>query len=922
MKDIDNKIISEIKQYGRMLDTIITYEINGEEHLLDSDVLYSVNPHFNSDLLKSVMKELDIESAVEIPKGTLLNIKLGVLVDLSITVAELTKMKMDRFDKTPMNLLSKGLKGFKYIDFGNYIVSKDPEYNADTLSYTHKCYDKMLYSMKNYEDMNLTFPLTVREYIKKICNHLGLTFANRNDTFANYNRQITADYYLGYDYTFRDVLDELAQVTASNICINANDELEIRYISQESVIEIDEDYFKESNVTFEDVSYGPINSIVLSRSGESDNVYKRNESSVSANGLCELKIIDNQIMNYNDRSNYLPDILAKLNGLTYCINDFDSNGICFLDLCDRYIANIHGKKYNCVLFNDDIKITQGLEESVYTDMPETSETDYTKADKTDQRINKAYIIMDKVNRRLESVISETSEHAEKIAEIEQDVDSINQKISNIQDLTRESTGINQVNLQNTAKIEGAILELSIHGNMNFAFPSTTLYPSTTSYPIPNYITLVIDKQNRNVISSEAKQININLKEPLRTLNNTYDELIIIESACKVIRRIGVNANGTLYILSKETTQELGQVVLPTFDTETYIYILQHNNLNYYCKYIIDNDYIKSFATKAELDSSKKQTAEEITNTVNQRLEGYSSTEEVNSKIQQTANSITNTVSQNYATKTELATTKTEIKQTTDSITSTVSKKVGENEIISKINQSAETVGIDATKISLSASDILNLLAGNTINLTSKNIVISANKFSVDKNGKLTCSDIDITGGKISLTTNSNDKTIFRVMESENTDQMAYITPYVIGMNGQGIGGAITLSTLSGLSPYIEVSNGYRNTNISGDGITTPILTQRSKESVKKNIEKYNENAINIVKNSEIYIYNFKDEKDTDKKHVGFVIGDKGGDYKTPEQVISDNNEGINNYDMTSILWKAVQELTLEVEKLKGGQVDE
>lgn len=922
MKNIDNKIIKEIKQHGRMLDVIITYEIEGKEYLLDSDTLFSVNPHFNSDMLKSVMKELDIESEIAIPKGTLLNVKLGVSVDLSITVAELNKMKINRLNKLPVNLLSKGLKGFKYIDFGNYIVSKEPEYNADTLSYTHKCYDKMLYSMKNYEDMKLTFPITIRDYIKKICDYIGLTFANKNDTFANYNRQITADYYLGYDYTFRDVLDELAQVTASNICINSNDELEIRYIREESVIEIDEDYFKENNVTFEDISYGPINSIVLSRSGESDNVYKQDEDSVSANGLCELKIIDNQIMNYNDRSDYLPDILAKLNGLTYCINDFDSNGICFLDLCDRYTANIHGKKYSCVLFNDDIKITQGLEETIYTEMPKTSETDYTKADKTDQRINKAYIVMDKVNKKLESVISETSEHDEKIAKIEQDVDSINQKVSNIQDLTREVTGVNQVKLQDTAKIEGAILELSIYGNMNFVFPSKTLYPSTTSYPVPSYITLVIDKQNRNAISNEAVRININLKEPLRSLNNTYDELIIRESECKAIRRIGVNTSGTSYILSKETVEELGQVVLPTFDTETYLYVLQHNNLNYYCKYIIDNDYIKSFVTKVELDSNVKQAAEEITNTVNKKLEGYSSTDEVNSKIQQTANSITNTVSQNYATKDNLATAKAEIKITTDSITNTVSKKVGENEIISKINQSAETVGIDATRIQLSATDILDLLAGNTINLTSKNIVISADKFSVNKNGKVTCSDINITGGKIALTSSDNTNSIFRVMEPGNTDQMAYITPYIIGMNGQGIGGAITLSTLSGLSPYIEVSNGSRNTNISGDGITTPILTQTSKESVKKNIKRYNENAMEIVKNSNIYIYNFKNEEDTDKKHIGFVIGDKGGNYKTPEQVISTNREGISNYDMTSILWKAVQELMIEVENLKGGQANE
>ena len=45
-------------------------------------------------------------------------------------------------------------------------------------------------------------------------------------------------------------------------------------------------------------------------------------------------------------------------------------------------------------------------------------------------------------------------------------------------------------------------------------------------------------------------------------------------------------------------------------------------------------------------------------------------------------------------------TESNIKQTTDSISSTVSKKVGYDEVISSINQSAEQVQINADKISL------------------------------------------------------------------------------------------------------------------------------------------------------------------------------------------------------------------------------
>lgn len=633
MKEITNKFKKEITSYGRMLDTVITYTIDDKEYFLDSDTLFSVTPHFEGNILKSVMKQLDIESSEAIPKNTIINVKFGVQVDLSLTVAEVHNMKVNRFNSLPINLLTPGLKGFEYIDLGDYIVSKEPDYNADSISYSHVCYDMMLYSMKDYEKMNITFPLTVKNYIKKICDFLGLTFANYNDTFVNCDKQLTEDYYLGYDYTFRDVLDELAQVTASTICINSKNELEIRYISEESVTELNEDYFKDTNVSF-DNEYGPINSIVLSRSGESDNVFLQDEDSVNKNGLCELKIVNNQIMNYNNRSEYLPEILGKLNGLKYFTNDFDSYGICFLDLCDRYTANVHGKLYSCVLFNDEIKITQGLEETIYTEMPTETKTDYAKADKTDQKINKAYIIMDKVNKKLESVISEVQEKSEKLTEIEQSVDSISQKVSDIEDLTNDVEGVKTITLGNC--VEGKLLNLHIYGNntvFKYLYPSDTLYPSDNLYPSGDSRIVVTDKDNNQTI------YELGVLDVLRQNDEVCDEFILENGQAKVIRR--VNKSGTTK--AKESVEDLGKLeILLKEGTNTIT--IQNYTARIKAKWAIKSDYTNVFATKVEMNS--------------------------------------------------------EIKQTADSINLEVRKKVDENEVISKINQSAEQIQIEADKISL------------------------------------------------------------------------------------------------------------------------------------------------------------------------------------------------------------------------------
>ena len=377
MKAHTSNFKNQIKTMGRELDSKISYTLNGVNVELGKEQLNSITPTYQGALLKSVMKELDIDSNVYIPEKTILNYQFGVKVNGE----------------------------YEYINFGNYVVYK-AEKQEDTNSYKLTCYDKMLYSMVDYEKMNITYPISIRDYIKAICDKLGLTFANASDTFANYDKQIQNELYLDEDenslgYTFRDVLDELSQVTASCICINGNDEVEIRYINDTNDT-IDEEFLKDVNVKFGE-KFGAVNTIVLSRSADSDNVYY--PETLPENPY-EFKISDNQIMNFNDRSDYLPDIYEKLNGLEFYINDFSSTGICYYELLDRYNVKIGDNTYSCIMLNDEINITQGLEENVFTEMPEETQTDYTKADKTDRKVNQTYVIANKQKGEIELVTRE------------------------------------------------------------------------------------------------------------------------------------------------------------------------------------------------------------------------------------------------------------------------------------------------------------------------------------------------------------------------------------------------------------------------------------------------------------------------------------------------------------------------------------
>ena len=229
-------------------------------------------------------------------------------------------------------------------------------------------------------------------------------------------------------------------------------------------------------------------------------------------------------------------------------------------------------------------------------------------------------------------------------------------------------------------------------------------------------------------------------------------------------------------------------------------------------------------------------------------------------------------------------------------------------------------GINANKIELSANDILNLLAGNEINLGSKSITIKSNNFSVDENGNMSCSNADITGGKIELTAQDGKAALIKLKSS--TNENSYLGLYDFGLSTIHEGNTLinmTEYTFPEKNTYygkinIMASNGESETEIRPDAVFSPNFTQTSLETQKKNFEKMPDKALEILKQIDIYKYNLKSEKDTDKKHIGFVIGNN---YNYSKEVTSLDNKGVDNYSFTSLCCKAIQEQQEMIEKLEN-----
>lgn len=403
--------------------------------------------------------------------------------------------------------------------------------------------------------------------------------------------------------------------------------------------------------------------------------------------------------------------------------------------------------------------------------------------------------------------------------------------------------------------------------------------------------IVVDKQPMTNPSTEKKEYIIDIEE-LRAKGNIHDSLMFEIDKTYVIRRLKLSEYYVLNVLEEPIIEALESVNIELFEGDNYIYLIDMTGNKFYAEYLIKNEFNDVFATRKEMNSAIDLTMQQITIAVNQKFTDYSTTEEMNAAIDLRANEIN----------------------------AEVEKKVDEDIItgaylILKINVDTSEAKLNADKIELSANDILNLLAGNTINLTSKNIVIASDNFNVDKNGNVECQNINIKSGKVKLESGSASNPNFQIGGEDGV----FITGnyFLMGENSLG-SNFLEIGVSSYENPRIGLHSSSSHTEILASGITTPSLVcpdidQSSLESMKKNISDFTKNATEIINNSDVYEYNLKTDNDTDRKTIGFIIGDK---YKTPNEIVSKDEKAIRIYSAIGILWKAVQELSAKVEQLE------
>ena len=143
--------------------------------------------------------------------------------------------------------------------------------------------------------------------------------------------------------------------------------------------------------------------------------------------------------------------------------------------------------------------------------------------------------------------------------------------------------------------------------------------------------------------------------------------------------------------------------------------------------IVNESIVKQSQLEQNLDGFKS--AVSATYQTKDDMSNYTTTKVMNSAITQKANEITTSVRETYATQTTTNNMQSQIQQNANSI----STKVDVNGVISSINQSSETIAINANKINLNgyvSNDDANWSIDNEGNINAENLNIDG-KLSVD-----------------------------------------------------------------------------------------------------------------------------------------------------------------------------------------------
>lgn len=507
--------------------------------------------------------------------------------------------------------------------------------------------------------------ITMFQVVQEICNNCDIEL--ENTSLPNGSFIVDSNQFVNGE-KYGDVICIVALENGMFATINSNNKLEFIFTNETD--EIIEDYVELDDKR----DTQPITSVLVAPSKELETAgaVMKDQTLINQYGEHWLKIYDSYFANSTTKCQQLIGaIFNQVKGFGYSSFKSEYSFLPYLTLGDKIkFKNKEGKLVDSIILryetNYDEMILEApsiINASVEYELPETPE----------ETSKKALVKVDQANGEIELIAKATEELNSKTAQLRLDVDTIEGQISDIANITTTAEGVGTLVMNNINESEPIYIKIYPKlGDVTSLYPAEDLYPEENLYPI--------DKTLLFHCTSEEYDKYYELPEDLLWLNNdVYDEFVLDydNSACYVVRRVGVLEDGTKYALVNSIQEDLEYPTIRLINGDYQVSLLGQPNAYLYIRLMVQNLYTTQFATKIEMNSKITQTKDEI------NLE--------------------------------------------------VSRKVGNDEVISRINQTPEAITIQASKVNISG--VINAINNNTTTTIDGNKItagsITASKVSSD-----------------------------------------------------------------------------------------------------------------------------------------------------------------------------------------------
>lgn len=331
------------------------------------------------------------------------------------------------------------------IKYGSFCIAEEPEYDAAQNLTSIIAYDGLYPSMQPYDISLWKQGITLKEFLVAILKQCEIPYdADSLSLMANADKVITSEKYLDIEndsteaaYTYRDILDEIAKASGVTFAfknsLGGNPTKLYAIKPTESGYVIDESNLRSVTIG---AKYGPVKGVVLSREPQEDNVYYPSNLSDSQTAIkiSNVELIEDS-SNDEYRKQFAKGIYDNVTGTEYYLYDLDSFGIGFLNFGDIFTLKVcertggmigDEKEYKTIFMRTDMTVSQGVKEKSKLEAPQATSTDYSAAESaSDKLLKKTMIKVDKQEQRITSLVKESNE---KFSEFTQTVEGLNGEI--------------------------------------------------------------------------------------------------------------------------------------------------------------------------------------------------------------------------------------------------------------------------------------------------------------------------------------------------------------------------------------------------------------------------------------------------------------------------------------------------------------